>query len=54
MANVDNHEQGFGIMSEMEERAAQAGTTAICHLYVAGMCVGKKQGVLQSFWDLQS
>ena len=54
MANPDNHEQGFIIMSEMEERAAQTGTTAICHLYVAKMRVGKKQGVLQSFEDLQN
>lgn len=54
MANADNHEQGFLIMSEMEERAAQTGTTAICHLYVSRMCVGKKQVVLQSFEDLQN
>lgn len=41
-------------MPETEERAAQSGTTAVCHLYVAGMCVEKKQGVLQSFGDLQN
>lgn len=54
MANADNHEQGFVIMSAMEKRAAQTGTSAICHLCVARMCVGKKQVVLQSFGDLQN
>jgi len=52
MANTGNCKQGFVIMSEMEKRATQTGTTTIRHLYFSEMCMGKKQGVIQSFGDL--
>lgn len=53
MANTDNCEQSFVIMSKPEKNTAQTGTTAVCHLDFSGICVGKKQGLLQSFGDLQ-
>lgn len=54
MANAGNHEQGSVTMSAMEEGDTQIGTSAIGHLYAAGIYVGRKQGVLQSSEDIQN